>query len=311
MAAPSSGAVAAKALRVLRDAAEAVYSGRATSAQLGASFPGVDRRRVGELVRALPPGLANSDQELSLRRAVNAALCMSQKSAYTEAEMRGALVAVLRGQLTYAAASARYGPAAKTLQHHVGVLRRSGGAHASEAEVQRAVSAHALPKPGAQPLLSSPEVAALVARAQGAATAGAGVTRRALGAQARGMAVAKAAVLQPGAARARLENAFASPSAGARLLRQAKGSGLLLAPATERKASVISQKRAAAADPKLSAQFAATVGGFYAELYAQGILTTKEPEADQVFNADEWGISPEGARRRNAWQQSTAPARRG
>ena len=300
MDAPSAAALGAGTAQDLRDAVEEAYAG-GQAATVAARLH-VDRRRVAELVQRLPAGLVNDAQRNSLRRAANQSARLPTAGVYTDWEMREALTAVLCYRLKKPAAAAEYGPTQSTLRKHARKARRMMCfGPQSEATVRALVSTLTFPAAGAAPYFQDAELALLYGRAQEAAAAGAGVSRAGLREQARGMAAAVAATLPEGPGRQRLEEAQFSAKFMRTAAARASGTGLI-PPVTTRKTSAISAKRAAAASPAASANYADKVAAQYDQWGKDGFFTGTQPAACKVFNADEMGSGGEGARH----QHSTA-----
>lgn len=130
-------------------------------------MPPPTRRRRAQL----PPGLENTDQRSTLRRAVNRVLHESD-SVHTDWERREALVAVHVDGLTKEAAHREYGPSTTWIKRHhhqlEDLLKKRPAPRAGDTEpsrkrrrvaVRQAADALELPGRGRRPLLTDDEVA--------------------------------------------------------------------------------------------------------------------------------------------------------
>jgi hypothetical protein len=200
--------------------------------------------------------------------------------------------------MTYRQARDAFGPATRTLERWARAVRATLPAGAvTPAAVNAAAGALQFTAPGAKPLLLPQESALLMAKAASGAQVGVGSSRKALSASARRVAHALAASLPRGSPGAlRLQSAKFGPKWQRGTLKRLHKDGLVSL--KEVKPANLSQKRAAAGASGLTDAMFDKFIAHDKELYDKHILKTPHPRPDQVFNGDEVGEDPTGARAR-------------
>ena len=269
----------------LRDSLIALYQGRVRPNDIPKKFNQVSRQRAQVLVTRIPPGLHFTNEDWSLLRAASELSGCSafSRRLYTDAEMRNALKAVHGKELTQKEASARFGPKVATIQKYLSELRKM--LHAGFT-LERALLALNFPSPGPRPLLNADEVHLLVAKADVAADHGKGFTRRRVSGEAKGLCQALAEKENDPKKRERLENAICGKNWRKRALSTLNTSF--------RKASDLSERRAAAKHGESTREMFRRITKMYEAHRAAGVLDGAEPDSDQVWNADEVGFDPKG-----------------
>ena len=152
-----------------------------------------------------------------------------------------------------------------------------------------ALKALEFPPPGPRPLLSQHELYLLVAKADTSADHGKGFSTRRLLAEAKRLCATIAEKKNDPKMRERLENAKCGVSWRRRALSMSNTVDV-----TFRKASDLSERRAAAKDGESTQEMFKRIRAMYAEHRASGIWSAAEPDSDQVWNADEVSFDQKG-----------------
>jgi hypothetical protein len=157
-----------KALKViLRDAVKAVYTQTVSLQNVEAEYPQADSRHtVGAHVRLLPTGLQDTGDSLGLTRALNRAIGIQQRRAYTDAEQRQAVYEFVRSQerKTKRQIEDEYGISERALQRTRTLLFEAVGRRRDDKSLKAAAETLHIPRAGAQPYLTETENALLISK---------------------------------------------------------------------------------------------------------------------------------------------------
>ena len=241
-----------KALKViLRDAVKAVYTQTVSLQNVEAEYPEAgSRHTVGAHVRLLPTGLQDTGDSLGLTRALNRAIGIQQRRAYTDAEQRQAVYEFVRSQerKTKRQIEDEYGISERALQRTRTLLFEAVGRRRDDKSLKAAAETLHIPRAGAQPYLTETENALLISKIGQRAALADGQSRRAMMSEGQQMVHAIGAAEQNPHVQARLQGAVCTRTWLAAA--EARAGEVLQNKTGFRKPQAISHKRCAASAPR-------------------------------------------------------------
>jgi hypothetical protein len=285
----------------------AVYIGSCRQKDVKDRFAGVDPFVIGRIVKQLPAGLVDDNNQRTLSRAVNAILNNKERRPYTDFELREALFNFCRRDSTWTKSQIRveYGVSKTTLKdgkqrlwHALGkTFHPKNGYDYKDIPTDKKLleKLESLPcdGPGPKPYLETDENTVTVLRAQLRSEIGHGVDRRSF--QVQGKQLVRGLASAGGSAKQteKMEKAECSGNWCRNAIRRAREE-LPEENFSFRKGCNLSENRAEQMKPEIINSFFDMCEHMWKDHQDRGILKTDTPHPTQMMYFDELGCDPTG-----------------